>query len=71
MGWLLATGSNLETRGSVGNGFMGRNLWSEFAEPDRDRVEGEMAEGGREGLREGCRWVERGPRRPGRRRGRS
>ena len=48
----MATGSNLENRWFVVNGIMGRNLWSEFAEQDRDRVKGEMAKVGREGLRE-------------------
>lgn len=36
----------------VVNGVMGRNLRSEFAEQDWDRVKGEMANVGREGLRE-------------------
>jgi hypothetical protein len=52
MGWLLATGSNVENPWFVANGVMGRNLWSEFAEQDWDRVKGKMAKVGREGLRE-------------------
>ncbi|MHB8351680.1 MAG: hypothetical protein ACYDFT_03175 [Thermoplasmata archaeon] len=52
MGWLLATGSNMENRWFVVNGVMGRNLWSEFAGQDWDRVKGEMAKVGRRGLRE-------------------